>query len=80
MWQVFYDTIVLFLLFQCQLEFTDDALKAVAHIAMEKQTGARGLRTEVVCSNYIVLLFIGQIHKNKNYWDELLLSLKFTVY
>ncbi|XP_060603495.1 ATP-dependent Clp protease ATP-binding subunit clpX-like, mitochondrial [Ruditapes philippinarum] len=36
-----------FLLDECQLEFTDDALKAVAHIAMEKQTGARGLRTEV---------------------------------
>ncbi|XP_053406042.1 ATP-dependent Clp protease ATP-binding subunit clpX-like, mitochondrial [Mercenaria mercenaria] len=36
-----------FSLDECQLEFTDDALKALAHIAMEKHTGARGLRSEV---------------------------------
>ncbi|GIR56111.1 MAG: hypothetical protein CM15mP63_1160 [Gammaproteobacteria bacterium] len=29
----------------CDLEFRDDALKAVAKKAMERKTGARGLRT-----------------------------------
>ena len=28
-----------------ELEFRDDALKAVAHRAMQRKTGARGLRT-----------------------------------
>jgi ATP-dependent Clp protease ATP-binding subunit ClpX len=28
-----------------ELEFRDDALRAVAHKAMERKTGARGLRT-----------------------------------
>ncbi|KAL4227488.1 hypothetical protein ACF0H5_012932 [Mactra antiquata] len=36
-----------FSLDECQLEFTEEALKALAHIAMEKHTGARGLRSEV---------------------------------
>ena len=30
---------------ECQLEFRDDALKAIARRAMERKTGARGLRT-----------------------------------
>jgi ATP-dependent Clp protease ATP-binding subunit ClpX len=29
----------------CQLEFTDDALAAIARKAMKKETGARGLRS-----------------------------------
>ena len=29
----------------CQLEFTDEALKEVAHLAIERNTGARGLRS-----------------------------------
>ena len=29
----------------CDLEFRDDALKAIAKKAMERKTGARGLRT-----------------------------------
>lgn len=28
-----------------KLEFTDDALRAIAHLAMERETGARGLRS-----------------------------------
>lgn len=36
-----------FILDECQLEFTEEALKAIAHTAMEKHTGARGLRAEV---------------------------------
>ena len=28
-----------------QLEFRDDALRAIAHKAMQRKTGARGLRT-----------------------------------
>ena len=30
-----------------ELEFRDDALKAIAHKAMERKTGARGLRSIV---------------------------------
>lgn len=30
------------------LTFTDDALAAIAHLAMERQTGARGLRAILV--------------------------------
>lgn len=33
---------------QVRLEFTSDALKEVAHLAMERRTGARGLRAIVV--------------------------------
>ena len=29
------------------LKFTDDALKAMAHLAIERETGARGLRSIV---------------------------------
>ena len=29
----------------CELEFTDGALKAMAQLAIERQTGARGLRS-----------------------------------
>ncbi len=29
----------------CEIEFRDDALRAVARKAMERKTGARGLRT-----------------------------------
>ena len=28
-----------------KLEFTDDALMAIAHMAVERKTGARGLRS-----------------------------------
>jgi len=33
---------------QVNLEVTDDALKAVAHLAMKHKTGARGLRAIMV--------------------------------
>ena len=29
----------------CKLSFTDDALKAIAHRAIKRKTGARGLRS-----------------------------------
>jgi len=35
---------------QVNLEVTDDALKAVAHLAMKHKTGARGLRAIMVCA------------------------------
>ncbi|KEZ78397.1 ATP-dependent Clp protease ATP-binding subunit ClpX [Salinisphaera hydrothermalis] len=35
----------LFEMENCELELRDDALKAIAHRAMERKTGARGLRT-----------------------------------
>lgn len=35
----------LFELEDCELEFRDDALRAIAHKAMERKTGARGLRS-----------------------------------
>ncbi|WAR01038.1 CLPX-like protein, partial [Mya arenaria] len=37
----------LFKLDDCELKFNEDALKAIAAVAMEKQTGARGLRAVV---------------------------------
>ncbi|KAH3841585.1 ATP-dependent Clp protease ATP-binding subunit clpX-like, mitochondrial [Dreissena polymorpha] len=37
----------LFSMDECQLEFTEEALRAIARMAMEKQTGARGLRAVV---------------------------------
>lgn len=33
---------------QCQLTFSPDALKAIAALAMERKTGARGLRAIMV--------------------------------
>lgn len=33
---------------QCNLTFTPEALKGVAHLAMERKTGARGLRAIMV--------------------------------
>lgn len=33
----------------CDLSFTLDALNAIAHLAMERKTGARGLRAIMVC-------------------------------
>lgn len=35
---------------KCDLSFSDDALKAVAGLAMERKTGARGLRAIMVCT------------------------------
>lgn len=35
---------------QCNLTFTDDALDAIASLAMERKTGARGLRAIMVNS------------------------------
>ncbi|XP_052796715.1 ATP-dependent Clp protease ATP-binding subunit ClpX-like [Mya arenaria] len=37
----------LFKMDEVQIEFTEEALRAIAHVAMEKQTGARGLRAVV---------------------------------
>lgn len=42
---------------QVDLTFTDNAIKAIAKLAMERQTGARGLRSIMVSANE-VLLFI----------------------
>lgn len=30
--------------FQCELTFDEEALRSIAHLAMERKTGARGLR------------------------------------
>ena len=35
----------LFMMDNCELEFEEDALKEIAHIAVSKQVGARGLRS-----------------------------------
>lgn len=37
---------------QCELGFTPDSLKAIARLAMERKTGARGLRAIMVNSNF----------------------------
>lgn len=39
----------MFLLFQCDLNVTQDALRAIARMALERKTGARGLRSIMVC-------------------------------
>ena len=44
------------LLFQCHIEFTEGALRAIAQAALEKLTGARGLRSEVVCGEVSLIL------------------------
>lgn len=36
-------------LFQCELSVTQDALRAIARMALERKTGARGLRSIMVC-------------------------------
>ena len=36
----------------CELSFTDDALKAIAHEAVEHGTGARGLRS--ICERVLM--------------------------
>jgi len=40
----------LFEMENCELEFRDDALNAVAEKAMERKTGARGLRSILECA------------------------------
>lgn len=35
-----------------ELSFTDDALSAIAKLAMERQTGARGLRAILVINDF----------------------------
>lgn len=35
-------------LFQCELNVTSDALRAIARLALERKTGARGLRSIMV--------------------------------
>lgn len=49
---------LLFDLDKVELTFTDDALRAIASQALEKKTGARGLRAIVVMINMILLSFI----------------------
>lgn len=34
--------------FQCELNVTEDALKAIARLALDRKTGARGLRSIMV--------------------------------
>lgn len=41
-----------YLLFQCDLNVTQDALRAIARMALERKTGARGLRSIMVCDFY----------------------------
>ena len=36
-------------LFQCELNVNQDALRAIARMALERKTGARGLRSIMVC-------------------------------
>lgn len=40
-----------------ELTFTDDALKAIAQLAMERQTGARGLRAIMVMQIIFELIY-----------------------
>lgn len=48
---------LLFDLDKVELTFTDDALRAIASQALEKKTGARGLRAIVVIINYKQISF-----------------------
>lgn len=41
---------LLFAMDKCELTFSDEALRAVAALAMERKTGARGLRAIMVRS------------------------------
>ena len=43
---------VKFFISQCKLDFTDCATRAIAMAAMERKTGARGLRAIVVSHLY----------------------------
>lgn len=42
---------------QVELLFTEEALRAIAKLALEKKTGARGLRAIVVSPNRAVFLY-----------------------
>ena len=59
-----------FIFFQCELEISDAALRAIAQIAMKKNMGARGLRAEIVrillqifhaCSVYSLVIYFIQM-------------------
>lgn len=43
---------------QVELAFTPDAMEAIAHMAMERKTGARGLRSIMVSSTPDSWIFI----------------------
>lgn len=45
---------------QCNLTFTEEALDGIAKLAMERKTGARGLRAIMVWSFFITLKFEGK--------------------
>lgn len=45
-------------LFQCELSVTQDALRAIARMALERKTGARGLRSIMVCKFDKDILFL----------------------
>lgn len=49
---------------QCELSFTPDALEGIAGLAMERKTGARGLRAIMV----FVLLFLFSYYFLKDFF------------
>lgn len=44
-------------MFQCELNVTPDALRAIARLAIERKTGARGLRSIMVNSTHTSSFF-----------------------
>jgi len=69
---------------QVNLVITPGALKAIAHLAMERKTGARGLRAIMVS---FVINFIALIHTMHlfcikllfHFFEDLLLGCRFSV-
>ncbi|GIX82100.1 ATP-dependent Clp protease ATP-binding subunit clpX-like, mitochondrial, partial [Caerostris extrusa] len=46
---------------EVELKFSEDALKAIAHLAMEQRTGARGLRAILIDQSPFVLVTVREI-------------------
>jgi ATP-dependent Clp protease ATP-binding subunit ClpX len=55
---------------QCELTFTPEALDAIASLAMERKTGARGLRAIMVCLRvYLLQIFWNVCFRNLCFWN-----------
>lgn len=46
------------MLFQCELNVNEDALRAIARMALERKTGARGLRSIMVRDYFSLFLYL----------------------
>lgn len=55
---------------QVELSFTDEALKQIAQLAMERQTGARGLRAIMV--RQLTLFFLPPLPAHINHYRPLI--------